>query len=169
MPIINTTFNWNIILEFALSLKWLWVIVIFLSYNILKTISNNITRYITLKSDVIIRDTKYNEDEIIGHLDYIIKEVLDEYILLSITPKHIYYINSKIEKEIINHISEEVPKRISKVLMTHLSFIYNESYIGTFIGTRIYLTVLNYVLEFNVEKEPSMNHPTKEQQVATDI
>ena len=108
----------------------------------------------SLKSDMILRDTKYSEDEILQHLDYIIKEILDEYILLYITPKNIYYINSKLEKEIMDYISNEAPKRISKVLVTQLSFIYNESYIGTFIGHRIYLTVLNYVLEYNVTKEP---------------
>lgn len=146
--------NWDIVTWFILSMKWLWIIVIFLAYRLIKNIINVAARNISLKSDMILRDTKYSEDEILQHLDYIIKEILDEYTLLYITPKNIYYINSKLEKEIIDYISNEAPKRISKVLVTQLSFIYNESYIGTFIGHRIYLTVLNYVLEYNVTKEP---------------
>lgn len=157
---INTyTYNWNTIIQFALSLKWLWIIVILLAYNLIKDIINNISRYVMAKSDTVIRDTKYNEEEIIGHLDYIIKEVLDEYNVLHIAPKQIFYINSKLEKEIITYVSDEVPKRLSNVLLTHLSFIYNKDYIGTFIGMRIYMTILNWVLEFNLQQEPIVTPP----------
>lgn len=158
-------FDWNVVIDFALSLKWLWFIVIFLSYKLLKDAISNIIRYNILNSDIAIRDTNYNEEEIIKHLDYIINEALDEYNVLILAPKQIFYINSKIEKEIIDYLSEEIPKRISKVLMTHLTFIYNDSYIGTFIGRRIYMIVLNWVLEFNVLKEPQAQ-PTSDQVIS---
>lgn len=154
--------NLDIIIEFVLSLRWLWIIVLICSYKICKKFINTIARYISLKSDVIIRDTKYNEEEIIKHLDYIINEALDEYNLLHIAPKQIYYINSKTEKEVIEYLSNEIPKRLSKVLMTHLSFIYNESYIGEFIGTHIYMTVLDWTLNFNL-RDSATNNAMREQ------
>lgn len=151
-------FNWNILIDFILSLKWFWIIVVILAYDLGKDVVANIFRYNSLKSDMIIRDTKYDEEVIIAHLDYIINEALDEYNILYITPKQTYYINSKLETEIINYLTDEIPKRLSKTLVTHLNFIYNESYVGTFIGMRIYMTVLNWVLEFNVTREPTIGH-----------
>lgn len=151
-------FNWNILIDFILSLKWFWIIVVILAYDLGKDVVANIFRYNSLKSDMIIRDTKYDEEVIIAHLDYIINEALDEYNILYITPKQTYYINSKLETEIINYLTDEIPKRLSKTLITHLNFIYNESYVGTFIGMRIYMTVLNWVLEFNVTREPTIGH-----------
>lgn len=147
----------NEILEFILSLRWLWIVAIFLGYRILKNLVSGIIKSVSLKSDIIIRDTSYNEETIINHLDYIINEALDEYVLLNITPKHIYYINSKIENEIMVYLSEEVPKRISKTLLTHLSFIYDNEYVGEFIGKHIYLILLNYVLTYNINNEISEN------------
>ena len=151
-------FDWNILIDFAFSLRWLWIIVVILAYNLGKDIVSNIFKYNALKSDMIIRDTKYDEETIIAHLDYIINEALDEYNILHITPKQIYYINSKLETEIIEYLIDEIPKRLSKTLITHLNFIYNESYVGAFIGMRIYMTVLNWVLEFNVTREPTVGH-----------
>ena len=154
-------FNWSILIDFALSLKWLWVIVIILGYKLLKDIVNNIFKYTALKSDVIIRDTKYEEKEIIGHLDYIINEALDEYQILYLAPKQVYYINSKLEKEILQYLTSEIPDRLSKVLITQLSFIYNSSYVGDFIAMRIYMTLLDWVLNYNINREPTMNPPDR--------
>lgn len=141
----------TLLIDFLLSMKWLWLIVVILCYNLLRTIVNSLAKRISIESDIAIRDTKYNEEDIIKHLDYIISEALDEYILLNIKPKNIYYINTKTENEIVKHLSEEIPKRISKTLLVHLAFIYDNSYIGQFIGKHIYMTVLNYVLNYNME------------------
>lgn len=140
----------QIILDFLLSMKWLWIIVIILVYRLVKISINEVVRRTSIKSDVTIRDTVYKEDDIIGHLDYIISEALDEYVLLNIKPKNVYYINTKLENKMIDYLSEEVPKRISKTLLTHLSFIYNSDYVGEFIGKHIYMVVLNYVLSYNI-------------------
>ena len=91
----------------------------------------------------------YKEDAIIEHLNYIVNEALNQYVLLNIIPQNLYNINTKKEQEIIEHLSQEVPKRLSSDLIRKLSLIYNESYVGTFIGQYIYMTVVNYVLEFN--------------------
>ena len=91
----------------------------------------------------------YKEDAIIEHLNYVVSEALNQYVLLNIIPQNLYNINTKKEQEIIQYLSEEIPKRLSSDLIRKLSLIYNESYIGTFIGQYIYMTVANYVLEFN--------------------
>lgn len=149
--------NYDIIIEFLLSMKWIWLIVIIMVYKLLKNIINVISREITLKSDMIIRDTTYKEDDIINHLDYIITEALEEYVLINIKPKDIYYINTALENKIIDHLSNEIPKRISKTLLTHLSFIYSSDYIGEFIGKHIYMTVLEYVLTYNMNEAEEKN------------
>lgn len=150
-------FNYEIILEFLLSMKWIWLVVVIMIYNLSKNIINVFSRKITLNSDMIIRDTKYKEEDIIAHLDYIINEALDEYVLLNIKPKDIYYINTALENQIIEHLSDEIPKRISKTLLTHLSFIYSNEYIGEFIGKHIYMTVFEYVLTYNMSETEEKN------------
>ena len=96
-----------------------------------------------------ILSSDYKEDAIIEHLNYVVSEALNQYVLLNIIPQNLYNINTKKEQEIIQYLSEEVPKRLSSDLIRKLSLIYNESYVGTFIGQYIYMTVANYVLEFN--------------------
>lgn len=147
-------FDYVILIDFLLSMKWLWIIVIILIYKLLNKGLNIFIRKISLESDALIKDTQYKEDDIINHLDYIIKEALDEYIILNIKPKEIYYINTKLENSIIEYLSVEIPRRLSKTLITHLSFIYNNEYIGEFIGKHIYIIVLDYVLEYNMEFAP---------------
>lgn len=147
-------FDYIILIDYLLSMKWLWIVVIILIYNLINKALNIFIKKISLESDIIIRDTQYKEDDIVNHLDYIIKEALDEYIILNIKPKEIYYINTKLENAIIEYLSEEIPRRLSKTLITHLSFIYNNEYIGEFIGKHIYIIVLDYVLLYNMESAP---------------
>jgi hypothetical protein len=118
---------------------------------------NKLISYLRAKNsvtvDTMIRDTKYDEDEIIKHLDYIISEALSEYVILYINPQNVFYINSKLEDTMVEHLTEEVPKRLSKVLLTQLTFIYDEDYIGAFLGKHIYMTVVDYVLSYNMEHD----------------
>ena len=138
-----------------LNVLYQWVLVFIAIILIGKFIINPImktwARHIAVESDTLIRDTKYDEKTIIAHLDYIILEVLDAYELLHIQPKNVYYINGKLEQEVLNHVSSEVSKRVSKTLLTQLAFIYDESYIGTFIGTHVYFMTVDYVLTHNLE------------------
>lgn len=142
----------QVILEFIFSLRWLWVIVIFLGYRIIASLIDIIFSNIALKHDLMVRDTKYNEDEIINHLKYIIDETLNEYVIINITAKDIPYITTVIETEIREYLTEEVPKRISNVLLTHLSYIYNDNYVGKFIGIQIYMTVVDYKVRYNLDR-----------------
>lgn len=139
-------------------------ILIIAALLLVKDVCKKVTYYLKAKNgvsvDTMIRDTKYDEDEIIKHLDYIINEALSEYVIFNINPQNVFYINSKMENEIIANLTEEIPKQLSHTLLTQLSFIYDESYIGTFVGRHIYMTVVDYVISFNMEhdkKEPSKN------------
>lgn len=133
--------------------RWLFIfaIVILAHYLVIRPILRVWARRIAIDADRLLLDTKYSEKDIIAHLDYIIMEVLDNYELLHIQPKSVYYINGKLEQEVLDHVSAEVSRRISKTLKTQLAFIYNEGFIGDFIGTRIYLMTVDYVLQHNLE------------------
>lgn len=142
------------LLNLFLSLKWLWIVAIIMIYRLLNKMYN---LKMTNTRDKYLLEAAYKEDEIIGHLDYIINEALDQYVIFNIQPKNLYYINTKLETEIINYLSEKVPERLSSTLMDRLKLIYNNNYIGEFIGSRIYMIVLNYVLEYNVKNSPDDN------------
>jgi hypothetical protein len=84
-------------------------------------------------------------------LDRLIKDVLDEYEIfyLNIKIKESSYISSKEEQEMINFVQEEVGKRISPILLKKLEYNINGDCIGNYIGTRIYMIVLDFVLGYN--------------------
>lgn len=92
---------------------------------------------------------KYDENEIIKHLDYIIDEALDEYMLQ--TPDNASaYISTKDEDKIIEYLQNTVPDRISRNLYKQLSYIYNQDYIGDYLGKKIYYRVVDFVIANNV-------------------
>lgn len=103
--------------------------------------------------DIEMYKIKYSEDEILTHLDFIITECLDYYITMNLTPKQLFYINNATEKELVTALGNMIPDRISPTLYSQLSLIYDSSQIATVIGEKIYLKVLNYVIEFNVQNE----------------
>ena len=142
-----------LILEAILSFKWLWIVVIILGYRTIKKYLDIFRRDTQIKADQLLKDSSYDEKKIIEHLDYIINEALDDYVLFNLESKQVYYINNALETKIVEHLSEEVPKRISVTLQTHLSFIYNSEFIGEYIGQRIYMTVTNYVVAYNLNHE----------------
>ena len=59
-------FDYIILIDFLLSMKWLWVIVIILIYKLLNKGLNIFIRKISLESDALIKDTQYKEDDIIS-------------------------------------------------------------------------------------------------------
>lgn len=92
---------------------------------------------------------KYDEEEIIKHLDYIVTEVISEYQLYNIAPAGIYYINSKDEEKMLEYVKDVSTKRISSTLIKQISYVYNEDYIGEYIANFIYLKVTAEVIKFN--------------------
>ena len=94
---------------------------------------------------------KYDEKEIIGHLEYLVSEVIDFYVIMNFSSKNIYYITSILEKEMLDKITESVSERISPILLSELEIIYNKDFVGKFIGEYIYLKVSEFVVVYNTE------------------
>ena len=139
----------NTLVEFLLSMKWLWIFAIILGYRILSRLLSAFELYINIKRNTNISNTDYEEEKIIAHLDYIIQEALDYYKIMNIGTKFTTYINSKIENEILDYLADTVPDRLSGLLLSKLSLIYNHEYVNRFIAEHIYMIVTNFVLEFN--------------------
>ena len=84
-----------------------------------------------------------------------IQETLEEYKVFTLNTKELHYIKSSDEQEIVKYIQESVSKKMSTALLKKLSQSINEDYVGEYIGRRIYLAVLNFVLEYNIDREPT--------------
>jgi hypothetical protein len=140
-----------------LTIKIIWIILAVLALYVIYTSVNKIVKVINSKNlltrDIEMFKMKFSEVEILSHLDFIITECLDYYIAMTLTPKDLYYINSRVETEIINTLGEIVPARISPTLYSQLSLIYDPEQIPTVIGEKIYTKVLEYVIQFNVQND----------------
>ena len=151
-----------LIFDFLYSLRWIWIIIIILGYRLcsrgLKIIDSNTI----IKRESLIKDMDYDEQKIISHVDFIINEALDRYIIINITPKAIYYINSKEERKILEYLIDTIPDRLSPALLSKLSLVYNPNYIPSFLGEHIYMIVTNYVLEFNLNQDPEKVYSRQE-------
>jgi len=130
-------------------LVWLYLLLI-----VINKFTNIITNILALKFDndssLKLVSTKYSEEEIIGHLDYIIDETIDEYVLYQLKPKNLYYINNKAEKEMTEYVTEKVTEKISSTLQRQLALLYDSDYIGKAIGSRVYAKELEFILSFNM-------------------
>lgn len=137
--------------------KIIYVILILAALIIIWTSTRLIANIMNSKNlmyrDIEMYKIKFSEQEILSHLNYIITECLEYYIAMTLTPKQLYYINNSTETEIINKLGEIVPTRISPTLYSQLSLIYDSGQVATVIGEKIYLKVLEYVIEFNVANE----------------
>lgn len=138
-----------LVLSYVFSFK-VWIILCAIMFigalsNIARSYSSYMTEYSAKRFD-------YNEDKIVAHLDYIIYELLNYYNVFHIAPLNVFYITDSMQQEIINYLVQEVPKRISPSLMHKLTLIYNPGYISTFLGEHIYMIVINYVLNFNLNE-----------------
>ena len=91
-----------------------------------------------IESDKLIKDT-LRDASAIKSLDSLINEIIEEYVILE----------SEMREYIVNQITERIPV----LLMKKLEYVCNPNYIGDLIGKRVYMSVMNYVLEFNVNSE----------------
>ena len=105
-----------------------------------------------IESDKLIKDTVI-DDSAIKSLDSLINEIIEEYVILELRPKDVFYINNSIESEMREYIVNQITERIPVLLMKKLEYVCNPNYIGDLIGKRVYMSVMNYVLEFNVNSE----------------
>lgn len=140
-------------MEFYLILI-LYLITLFVIYKLVSRFIDVELQKNKIKSDELIKDTKIDNTGL-DILDSLINDVLEEYAIFEIKTKNIDYINNKLENKIRDYLTEEIPKRISILLMKKLEYMYNSEYIGELIGKRIYMIVTDYTLRFNVENEPT--------------
>lgn len=132
----------------------LYLITLFVIYKLASRFIDVELQKNKIKSDELIKDTKIDNTGL-DVLDSLINDVLEEYAVFEIKTKNIDYINNKLEDKIRDYLTEEIPKRISILLMKKLEYMYNSEYIGELIGKRIYMIVTDYTLRFNVENEPT--------------
>lgn len=105
-----------------------------------------------VKAKNIENRVKYDEAEIIKHLDFIIDEALEEYIINEFGFNDTTYISTKEENKIIDYLKDTIPERISDNLYNKLTYIYSENYIGEFLGKKIYYKVVELVVNNNVRE-----------------
>lgn len=129
----------------------IFIIIVILLYRAFNKLITALQNKFEFDKNVESIQIIYDEDTIIKHLDFIIDETLNDYVLYSIRPKNIYYINNAMENEINEYVSNKVAEKISPTLQSELSLIYAQDYIGKAVGTRIYSKVLEFVLLFNVD------------------
>ena len=138
-------------IEMVFSMRWLWFIMLIMSWVVVNRIIRLEYDKLTLRREEIIKTFEYDEEKIIKHLDYIVTEEIDRYIILTLTPKNIYYINNNEQEKITKHLVEVIPDRLSPYLLEQLALIYDRDYIGEFLGQYIYAKVLDLVLKFNTK------------------
>jgi len=137
--------------NFLLSFN-LWIIVFLFYIGII--INRRIKDYLYILRTKEAKNITYNETEIIAHLNMIVGQVLDNYVIFHININEgIDYISSDMQSAMIDYMSEKVSSRISATLHNELSLLYNENEIGTVIGELIYMAVNAYAVEFNRAKE----------------
>lgn len=138
--------TFSLILSYIFSVKlWSFITIIFISL----LISGIISRKIIYNETELIMKYDYNEESILAHIDFIIIEALNYYNIMNIASTQTPYISDRIQKELTDFLTNEVPKRISPTLMRKLALMYHPDYISTFIGERIYMSVMAFALNYN--------------------
>lgn len=112
------------------------------------------------RDEMIIRANQYavNTQAIIDNsIPAILNEIIDEcftdYKLLVLFPKNEAYLTEEREREIRSDLAAKVTERLSPMTMDKLSLRYNVANIGAIIADKIYIVVMNYVIEHNAMLE----------------
>ena len=82
-------------------------------------------------------------------LELIINESFTDYQVKTLVPLNEGYINSDRETEIRNDLVALVSSRISNAALDKLSLFYNIKNIADILADKIYILVMNYVIEHN--------------------
>ena len=84
-------------------------------------------------------------------LSMVIRECFEDYQIKSLLPLEEGFINSTREAEIRRGLVEIVTSRLSSATLDKLSLYYNIKNIADIIADKVYITVLNYVINHNEE------------------
>ena len=93
------------------------------------------------------------DDSIPEILNGIIDECFTDYKLLVLFPKNEAYLTEEREREIRQDLAAKVTERLSPMAIDKLSLRYNVANIGAIIADKIYIVVMNYVIEHNATLE----------------
>lgn len=91
------------------------------------------------------------DDGIPGFLALIIDECFNDYKIKELIGSEDEYINSERESEIRKGLTSLVTQRISNAALDKLSLFYNISEIAEILADKIYITVMNYVIDHNTK------------------
>lgn len=91
------------------------------------------------------------DDTIPGFLALIIDECFNDYKIKELVGSEDEYINSERESEIRKGLTNLVTQRISNAALDKLSLFYNISEIAEILADKIYITVMNYVIDHNTK------------------
>ncbi len=82
-------------------------------------------------------------------LDFIIMESFTDYKIKELVVRENEYINSQREEEIRRDLVDIVTSRISRAALDKISLFYNRDNIGEVLADKIYIAVMNYVIDHN--------------------
>lgn len=97
-------------------------------------------------------DVKITED-IYSILDLFIADCMKDYLILNPKYSTMTYIDNNTETQICKEVGQMVIKNISNTILTKISLIYNIDEIETIISVRVYIFVMNYVIDYNDVKK----------------
>lgn len=131
---------------FLLSLFLASVVALSIAVVILNNIHKNKIEEITLYQIHVQSQIDETVPEV---LDLIIRESFNDYQLKSLYPLNEGYINSEREAEIRGELIALVSSRISNAALDKVSLFYNVTNIADVLADKIYIAVMNYVIEHN--------------------
>ena len=143
---IVTTGNFLLSLVIILSVFLACAIVVF-GYSIYtmnkhKSNMENLTRYnINVAANI--------DRSIPGVLEYLIQDCFNDYKVKNLAYKIEEYITPEREAEIRKDLVEVVTKRLSRATLDKLSLFYNIDSIATILADKIYIIVMDYVVDHN--------------------
>ena len=82
-------------------------------------------------------------------LDTIITDAFQDYQIMELFPRNEPYITDDREKEIRSGLIEKVANRLSPMSLDKISLFYNIHKIDEIIADKVYIIVMNYVIEHN--------------------
>lgn len=89
------------------------------------------------------------DDNIPRILEAIINDAFRDYQIMNLIPRGELYITDEREKEIRSDLIDKVVTRLSPMALDKISLFYNVHQIDVIIADKVYITVMNYVVDHN--------------------
>ena len=89
------------------------------------------------------------DDNIPKILEAIINDAFRDYQIMNLIPRGELYITDEREKEIRSDLIDKVVTRLSPMALDKISLFYNVHQIDAIIADKVYITVMNYVVDHN--------------------